>query len=72
MLLIGPPRCGKTTRVLKLLARAVRADRSDEVQLLVPTASMKHHLLNLLARRGPDGAVTGGSDDVRTGARNHP
>ena len=50
MLLIGPPRCGKTTRVLKLLARAVRADRSDEVQLLVPTASMKHHLLNLLAR----------------------
>lgn len=51
MLLIGPPRCGKTTRVLQLLARAVRADRSDEVQLLVPTASMKHHLLNLLARR---------------------
>ena len=51
MLLIGPPRCGKTTRVLQLLARAVRADRGDEVQLLVPTASMKHHLLNLLARR---------------------
>ena len=51
MLLIGPPRCGKTTRVLQLLERAVQADRSAEVQLLVPTASMKHHLLNLLARR---------------------
>lgn len=52
MLLIGPPRSGKTTRLLNDLERAVRAHRSDEVQLLVPTASMKHHLLNLLARRG--------------------
>ena len=51
MLLIGPPCSGKTTRVLRALETAIRADRSDEVLLLVPTASMKHHLLNLLARR---------------------
>ncbi len=52
MLLIGPPRSGKTTLVLSGLERALRADRSDQVQLLVPTASMKHHLLSVLARRG--------------------
>lgn len=52
MLLIGPARSGKTTIVLRALETAVRADRSDEVQLLVPTASMKHHLLYVLARRG--------------------
>ncbi len=52
MLLVGPPRSGKTKQILDALERSIRADRSDEVQLLVPTASMKHHLLNLLARRG--------------------
>lgn len=52
MLLVGPPRSGKTRWILDALERAILADRSDEVQLLVPTASMKHHLLNLLARRG--------------------
>ncbi len=52
MLLIGPPGSGKTTRVLDALERTIRTGRSREVQLLVPTASMKHHLVALLARRG--------------------
>lgn len=51
MLLIGPPGSGKTTRILRSLEAAIRTDRSQEVQLLVPTASMKHHLLNVLARK---------------------
>ena len=52
MLLIGPPGSGKTAYILRALETAVRAGRSDEVQLLVPTASMRNHLLNQLARRG--------------------
>ena len=52
MLLIGPPGSGKTTLLLRAVERAVRAHRSAEVQLLVPTMSMKHHLLDVLARRG--------------------
>ncbi len=51
MLLIGPPGSGKTTRVLDALERTTRAHRSREVQLLVPTASMKRHLVSLLASR---------------------
>ncbi|MYB50861.1 MAG: hypothetical protein F4X77_01490 [Acidobacteriia bacterium] len=52
MLLIGPPGSGKTAYILRALETAIRAGRSDEVQLLVPTASMRNHLLNQLARRG--------------------
>lgn len=52
MLLIGPPGSGKTAHILRALETAIRAGRSDEVQLLVPTASMRNHLLNQLARRG--------------------
>ncbi len=52
MLLIGPPGSGKTSRILDALERAIRIGRSREVQLLVPTASMKRHLVNLMARRG--------------------
>lgn len=52
MLLIGPPGSGKTDRVLDTVERAIRSGRSREVQLLVPTASMKRHLVNRLARRG--------------------
>ncbi len=52
MLLIGPPGSGKTTLLLHSVERAVRAHRSAEVQLLVPTTSMKNHLLDVLARRG--------------------
>lgn len=52
MLLIGPPGSGKTRQILQSLETVIRADRSEEALLLVPTASMKHHLLNALARRG--------------------
>ncbi len=52
MLLIGPPGSGKTGRVLAALAGAVRSGRADEVQLLVPTASMRNHVLFALAREG--------------------
>ena len=52
MLLIGPPGSGKTAYILRALETAIRAGRSNEVQLLVPTASMRNHLLNQLARRG--------------------
>ena len=52
MLLIGPPGSGKTARILQSLETAIRAGRSHEVQLLVPTASMRNHMLNQLARRG--------------------
>ncbi len=52
MLLIGPPGSGKTERILRSLEQAIRARRGSEVLLLVPTGSMKNHLLNLLARRG--------------------
>ena len=68
MLLIGPPRSGKTTRILKGLEGAIRNHRAAEVLLLVPTASMKHHLLSTLARRGlmvPAGVVATMSDLVR-------
>ena len=51
MLLIGPPGSGKTARILERVERAIRGDRSAEVQLLVPTTSMKLHVLNVLARR---------------------
>ena len=52
MLLIGPPGSGKTRRVLGAVEAAIRADRSEETLLLVPTSSMKHHLLNVLAGNG--------------------
>ena len=52
MLLIGPPGSGKTGRILDSLERAIRDGRSGEVQLLVPTASMKLHLVAVLARKG--------------------
>ena len=52
MLLIGPPGSGKTAQILQSLETAVRVGRSEEVQLLVPTASMRNHVLNVLARRG--------------------
>lgn len=52
MLAIGPARSGKTRLVLDALERAIRAQRSAEVQLLVPTSSMRHHLLAQLARKG--------------------
>ena len=52
MLLIGPPGSGKTAHILRALETTIRVGRSDEVQLLVPTASMRNHLLNVLARRG--------------------
>ena len=61
MLLIGPPGSGKTERILSEVERAVRAGRADEVLLLVPTASMRAHLISTLARRGlmvPVAAVT--------------
>lgn len=68
MLLIGPPGSGKTSRILGSLEAAIRAGRSDEMLLLVPTASMKHHLLNVLARRGlmvPARAVSTMAEFVR-------
>ena len=52
MLLIGHPGSGKTGRILGSLERAIRDGRSGEVQLLVPTASMKLHLVAVLARKG--------------------
>ena len=52
MLLIGPPGSGKTQRILSDLERAVRAGRGNEILLLVPTASMRAHMLSTLARRG--------------------
>lgn len=52
MLLLGPPGSGKTSFVAEALEKAVRLRRGDEVLLIVPTASMKHHLLAVLARRG--------------------
>ncbi|MDE0104924.1 MAG: PD-(D/E)XK nuclease family protein [Bryobacterales bacterium] len=52
MLLIGPPGSGKTKRILSDVERAVRGGRGDEVLLLVPTASMRAHMLSTLARRG--------------------
>ena len=52
MVLIGPPGSGKTARILQSLETAIRAGRSHEVQFLVPTASMRNHMLNQLARRG--------------------
>ena len=52
MLLIGPPGSGKTRRVLGAVEAAIRADRSEETLLLVPTSSMKHHLLSVLAGNG--------------------
>ncbi len=51
MLLIGPPGSGKTTRALQLVAVAVDAGRSEEIKVLVPTASMKNHLIHVLAKR---------------------
>ena len=52
MLLVGPPRSGKTSTILAAIETAIRARRSDQVLVLVPTASMRNHLLNLLARKG--------------------
>lgn len=51
VLLIGPPGSGKTERILSPLESAIRAGRGETVKLLVPTASMKRHLLFVLARR---------------------
>ena len=51
MLLIGPPGSGKTHAILQTLESEVRAGRSSEIQLIVPTASMKQHLLFILAKR---------------------
>lgn len=51
MLLIGPPGSGKSTRILGIVEAAVRAGRSDEVRLLVPTASMRNHVVSTLAKR---------------------
>lgn len=68
MLLIGPPGSGKTSRILGLLEGAIRLGRSEEVLLLVPTASMRHHLLNVLARRNlmvPARAVSTMAEFVR-------
>lgn len=68
MLLIGPPGSGKTARALRLVETAVHAGRSEEVKILVPTASMKNHLLHVLAKRGlmvPGGAVSTLSEFVR-------
>lgn len=68
MLLIGPPGSGKTASILRSLEDAVRSHRSDEVQLLVPTASMKHHLRSRLARAGlmvPDRLVVTMPEFVR-------
>ena len=68
MLLIGPPGSGKTARALQLVETAVHAGRSEEVKILVPTASMKNHLLHVLAKRGlmvPGEAVSTLSEFVR-------
>ena len=68
MLLIGPPGSGKTARILQSIETAIRAGRSREVQLLVPTASMRNHMLNQLARRGlmvPARVVSTMSEHVR-------
>ena len=68
MLLIGPPGSGKTARALQLVETAVHAGRSAEVKILVPTASMKNHLLHVLAKRGlmvPGDAVSTLSEFVR-------
>lgn len=68
MLLIGPPGSGKTASILRSLEDAVRTHRSEEVQLLVPTASMKHHLRSRLARAGlmvPDRLVVTMPEFVR-------
>lgn len=68
MLLIGPPGSGKTARALRLVETAVHAGRSEEVKILVPTASMKNHLLHVLAKRGlmvPGDAVSTLSEFVR-------
>ncbi len=52
MLLLGPAGSGKTSFVVEALEKAVRLRHGDEVLLIVPTASMKHHLLAVLARSG--------------------
>ena len=68
MLLIGPPGSGKTARALRLVETAVDAGRSEEIKILVPTASMKNHLLHVLAKRGlmvPGDAVSTLSEFVR-------
>lgn len=70
MLLIGPPKSGKTRRVLDSVQAAIQAGRSDETLLLVPTPGMKHHLLYVLtSRRGlvvPEQVILTMSEFVRS------
>ena len=68
MLLIGPPGSGKTGRLLGRVEAAVRTGRGAAVKLLVPTASMRQHLLFVLARKGlmvPTPTVSALSEFIR-------
>ncbi|MBV8732135.1 MAG: hypothetical protein JO336_20195, partial [Acidobacteriia bacterium] len=50
-LITGPPGSGKTAHVLQQFRAALAAKKQD-VRLLVPTATMAHHLENQVAREG--------------------
>ncbi len=50
-LVTGPAGSGKTKYVLERLREALRA-RDNGVRLLVPTATLEHHLQNRIAREG--------------------
>lgn len=52
LLLIGPPRSGKTQWCLDRMRASLRARAHDHARLLLPTTTMAEHLRNELAREG--------------------